>query len=1087
MMVDSVNNPLGGSGTTPTSHGTTTGFTLASGVVVAQVIAPDAGVEAARQVLERAFNLPSVSPPPPPPAGLGARATQMLGNFARLGLAFVAGRYLTSEGDLNLAKDLGQIGRSVTLRDWQDAQQATLAMGWDAEGMGRDWTPDQRTRFVHGAADLYRLLEDGTIGEDTFSRSMNTLFQRVANMGASGGGELLGPPAPTGRAEAPPTVSYTPPVIVPQAPPEPTVNGSARLTLGGSAYTIENTSEGFRVTNADYGFQAPIRASSLDQARDILKGAWLAGQIPGPTPSESPLTIANQRFSIVGNNGTYGLRDPAGELIYQLPGRTLAEAAEAAHAAYFTDQIPGFPSQDNPLTLGGQRLNITGSHGDYGLILPDGSYGGRFEAGSLAEAAGMIETAWLDGVIPGMTPPSRTIDLGDGATVRLVGGPEAGAYGIADTAGELLTRILVENDDGTTRNPASSDEAEAVARNLYRMGGLADLGLAPPAATTSPGQGDDVVLYGADGRPLPPSSAGEDEEETPAAGGDDGGIDGGNGNGPVVGTGGPGDEDDPDWNQFERDARFNLEGKGFSQQAVERLVQSWKAAYQNGVSISQLQQRLATTTPNLAQKVNQLLENPAAARNLPFAVAVGTALLGVGTWAFLGFANLFPENVRSFLTQGRDMPEVGDTMVDEHVLAGVNAVLSAGYPNMDELLRDPDGTPRDFTDEAEYQAAIGEIQEWKQARAQQAVEVMVGNMAVLQAEVGVLIGSEALADFARRLTNPSTIGVADVQGLLGIGGLGTAQQITTAAHMIQVNIAMHGDAALGIINAQRDSQLAETRDQSSAQASAETAIVTSQIERVGDLLARGPGPAADIGTNPSVAQLRVALEAYRSFVGELGAAQRQIQDTLDALPDGFDAAARQQLVDARNRLQDRVDAIAGQVTTLTFQIDLLQGNEISRNTTEVNREVDAGRRAVDLWNGRFDTAHTLSEFPSIKAPINSATLFDLVSAVEDLTGRPFDAGSFPRLAQAPMVELLNEQNPDWVLQIAPGRDAPYTEAEAQALRDEALGRAQAGDAANGRDIVVPVEVWREILSGRRQSSSDADFTIPGLVGDVVAA
>ena len=177
--------------------------------------------------------------------------------------------------------------------------------------------------------------------------------------------------------------------------------------------------------------------------------------------------------------------------------------------------------------------------------------------------------------------------------------------------------------------------------------------------------------------------------------------------------------------------------------------------------------------------------------------------------------------------------------------------------------------------------------------------------------------------------------------------------------------------------------------------------------------------------------------------------------------------------------------MASQITTLAFQMNLLEGNQLSRDEAEVDDEVAAGRRAVDLWNNRFDTNFTLSEFPNIKAPINSSTLYDVAQAYEEVTGQPFTAGLFSELAQAPMVELLNQQNPDWVLQIGPERDAPYTEAEAQALRDQALQSARDADAANGRDVVIPVDVWNDILSGTYEQSSNTDFTVPGLLGDVV--
>jgi hypothetical protein len=117
----------------------------------------DAGVEAAREILERALNLPSARGSTPAPATLGAKAASLIGNLGKLGLGFVAGRYFTSEGELNLAKDLGQIGRSVTMNDMNQASAAMARQGWSGEGMGQDWSADQRTRFIKGAAGLERL------------------------------------------------------------------------------------------------------------------------------------------------------------------------------------------------------------------------------------------------------------------------------------------------------------------------------------------------------------------------------------------------------------------------------------------------------------------------------------------------------------------------------------------------------------------------------------------------------------------------------------------------------------------------------------------------------------------------------------------------------------------------------------------------------------------------------------------------------------------------------------------------------------------------------------------------------------------
>jgi hypothetical protein len=192
------------------------------------------GVEAAREILERALKLPSAPGSMPAPATLGAKAASLIGNLGKLGLGFVAGRYFTSEGELNLAKDLGQIGRSVTMNDMNQASAAMARQGWSGDGMGQDWSADQRTRFIKGAAGLERLRAKGGIGADTFSRSMNSLHQTIAQQNRAPG-PLAGPPAPTGPSErsAPvtsrPTATPTPKASRPEQPanvPAPRFDGA---------------------------------------------------------------------------------------------------------------------------------------------------------------------------------------------------------------------------------------------------------------------------------------------------------------------------------------------------------------------------------------------------------------------------------------------------------------------------------------------------------------------------------------------------------------------------------------------------------------------------------------------------------------------------------------------------------------------------------------------------------------------------------------------------------------------------------------------------------------------------------------------
>lgn len=458
-----------------------------------------------------------------------------------------------------------------------------------------------------GAAGDLSIQEFGRLA-DLQNRLVGALAEAPAN------DEPLGPPtplvAPRPTSSAPPSVSYTPP-----PPPPPVVHGTADLTLGGSTYTLRNTSDGFEVVNPDYNVAYRVPARTLSEARDFVKGAWLSGALPGPTPSESPLTIAGQSFSIVGNNGTYGLRDPAGALIYQLPGRTLAEASEYARAAYFSGDVPGFPPQSNPLTIDGRTLDIVGSHGDFGLRLPNGDYAGRVRAASLPDAVAQVETLYLQGRIPGLPPNRLTIALEPGLEVRILGSGESGPYGIADLDGNLLARIRVPKAGGGDRHPTSFDEAAQAARDLFSSGALAPFGLSPDAtfpAIPDPWETDPEPLAPTPAPASPPTPAPQQQPLLPpavppnapllpAAGETGGSVDdadtgsgdgsgdsrGPNGPGGPPRTGGPGGPDD------EEPPPENL---NFFQQWLKKSIENWNALRGNAAERAQQFRDLVGTT-----------------------------------------------------------------------------------------------------------------------------------------------------------------------------------------------------------------------------------------------------------------------------------------------------------------------------------------------------------------------------------------------------------------------------------------------------------------------------------------------------------
>ena len=145
--------------------------TLLAGTLAPPALGGDAAVRAA---LERAYRLPSFTPTPGP-AGMGANLLRAGGYVA----AFLASRYLTSEGELNLAKDTGQIPGYVSQRNMQDASAAFTGANFDAT-KATNFSADQKGRLITGSAELQGLYADGRISEAERSRGVNELYERLA-------------------------------------------------------------------------------------------------------------------------------------------------------------------------------------------------------------------------------------------------------------------------------------------------------------------------------------------------------------------------------------------------------------------------------------------------------------------------------------------------------------------------------------------------------------------------------------------------------------------------------------------------------------------------------------------------------------------------------------------------------------------------------------------------------------------------------------------------------------------------------------------------------------------------------------------
>lgn len=344
--------------------------------VIAQsvtVTPPDAGVEAARAALERAFNLPSAGGPPPAPTTLGAKAAGLIGNIAKLGLGFVAGRYLSSEGELNLAKDTGQIGRSVTMGDMRLASAAMERQGWTGEGMGTNWSADQRTRFIEGAADLERLRAGGRIGADTFSRSMNSLFQTIAQQNRAPG-PLVGPPAPTQpTAPSPPVTSLPQPTPQASRPPQPAIVPAPRFDGAQLGSRIEEFlpragSNPPQVFGTQGGDAARKAAADWNRASDTTVAVPLQARYWDPaTKQQADTWVLYTGVDPASARGLAGAVDRTGQFNVLNRGSALRDAglSEAGLSAR-ADRMRDRAFAEGLPVIGGRRMQPLLSNADYG-------------------------------------------------------------------------------------------------------------------------------------------------------------------------------------------------------------------------------------------------------------------------------------------------------------------------------------------------------------------------------------------------------------------------------------------------------------------------------------------------------------------------------------------------------------------------------------------------------------------------------------------------------------------------------------------------------------------------------------------------
>lgn len=345
--------------------------TLLAGTLAPPAVGGDAAVRAA---LERAYRLPSYTPTPGP-AGFGANVLRAGGYVA----AFLAGRYLTSEGELNLAKDTGQIPGYVSQRNMQDASTAFSGANFDAT-KATNFSADQKGRLITGSAELQGLYAEGRISEAERTRGVNELYQRLVS------GQTTTGSSPTAPLQAPvygPSLqelqrgaqqqrqnnssAYWPPVptpteVMPPAPGAPSRIGG--VTADRVPYSEANLQQAVNDARA-FNAANPTQAALGYAVRDVKDGQWYVERVTGITPSSARTLVynLNQRGQLAQPtedvfraSGIGGWRDANGRVAGAEKDLQLRE-----NNAYFASLTPAqvtAAAQSGALTVNGQRGSV---------------------------------------------------------------------------------------------------------------------------------------------------------------------------------------------------------------------------------------------------------------------------------------------------------------------------------------------------------------------------------------------------------------------------------------------------------------------------------------------------------------------------------------------------------------------------------------------------------------------------------------------------------------------------------------------------------------------------------------------------------
>lgn len=385
----------------------------------ATTFAPPTGADAAvRAALERAYRLPSYTPTPSP-GGFGGQ----LARGGALIAAFLAGRYLTSEGELNLAKDTGQIPGYVGLRDMQDAS-VTMGIAQFDGSQAQNLTPDQKGRLIVGAAELERARSRGEINNEDAKRGFNELYQGIANPGTRPGQnqQQYGPTLEEltrGAQEqkqrnqtTPAAAPATPDTNVPETPGAPTRIGG--VTADRVPYSEANLRQA--ITDAQHYNQISTDRVTLGYAvRDTKNGQWYVERISGisPTQARSLMWNLNQcgqlahgTDDIFRSNGIGGWRAANGST--GTPEQDLKIREANAYFNQLTPQQVNTAAQRGALTVNGKTGTVYSP--DSGNTLQQQITGTNGKPGANAADRGNVSLA-IQRVytIPGPNGSSRTV------------------------------------------------------------------------------------------------------------------------------------------------------------------------------------------------------------------------------------------------------------------------------------------------------------------------------------------------------------------------------------------------------------------------------------------------------------------------------------------------------------------------------------------------------------------------------------------------------------------------------------------------------------------------------------------------------